>query len=239
MAAELLVYAIIAAGLILWLRSILGTKSDDEQNRPKINLELDSSGRVVGFDTLDTVDDKTNLIEELAQNSKGNMSIADRTAEMGLVEIAKIDKEFDINKFLQASQDAFAYIVESFADGDRDTLKDLLSPVVYEAFDGAITAREKAGETMTAEIQSISKAEVVEARLDGRKAYITIRFWAEEMSVTKDQDGEIIAGHPDKPIQMRDVWTFERDIKGRDPRWLVVETREDGEGDTEIIPNTH
>lgn len=239
MTAELLVYAVIAAGLVFWLRSILGTRTDEDKERPTLNLELDDQGKVIGIDGNALQLDKAALVEELAQNPKGNMTIANRSAENVLCEIAKLDRDFDIYKFLQAGQDAFVFIVESFADGDRDTLEDLLGEEVFAAFNKAITAREEAGETMSAEIQAIQKSEVFEARLEGKVAFVTIRFWAEEVSFTKDKEGNIIAGHPEKIIKMRDVWTFKRDLKSRDPRWFVVETREDGEGDSENIPNTH
>ncbi|MGH1375007.1 MAG: Tim44/TimA family putative adaptor protein [Alphaproteobacteria bacterium] len=241
MTAELMLYALIAAGLIFWLRNILGTRDESEGEGNVLHLELNADGKIVGVgdESADGVSDKSTLIEELAQNSKGSMSIADKTAENNLLEIVGKDKDFDIYIFLQAAQDAFVYIVESFAEGDRETLEDLLSPEVFNAFDGAITAREKAGETMITEIHSIKRSEVVEARLDGKTALVTVRFWADETSVTKDAEENILHGHPEKTTQMRDVWTFARDLKSRDPRWLVVETREDGEGDNEVIPNTH
>lgn len=235
-----MVYALVAAGLIFWLRSILGTRSQDEMDRPAPRLELGEDGKVVN---LDSPDDKAldglKLIEELAETPKGNMEIAGPAVVVGLIDIAKADRDFDVYTFLQATQDAFVYVVESFAEGDRETLEDLLSPEVFEAFDGAITDREKSRETMQTEIQSIQKSEITEARLDGKNALITVRFLAEEMSVTKDEDENIIAGHPDKTTTMRDLWTFSRNIKSRDPRWLVVETREDGVNDNESIPNTH
>ncbi len=241
MAVELMVYALIAAGLIFWLRSILGTRSDDEPHISSPKLELGDDGKIVGIGGQDgdRAEDKLALIEELAENTKGNMGIVNRAAQDGLAAIVKADRSFDIYVFLQAAQDAFVFTVESFADGDRDTLQDLLSPQVFEAFNGAIDEREKAGEVMQTEIQSIQKSEVVEAKISGKTALVTVRFWADEVSVTKDEDGEIVHGHPDKVTQMRDVWTFSRDVKSRDPRWLIVETREDGVNDNETIPNTH
>lgn len=241
MAVELMVYALIAAGLIFWLRSILGTRSDDEPHISSPKLELGDDGKIVGIGGQDgdRAEDKLALIEELAENAKGNMGIVNRAAQDGLAAIVKADRSFDIYVFLQAAQDAFVFTVESFADGDRDTLQDLLSPQVFEAFNGAIDEREKAGEVMQTEIQSIQKSEVVEAKISGKTALVTVRFWADEVSVTKDEDGEIVHGHPDKVTQMRDVWTFSRDVKSRDPRWLIVETREDGVNDNETIPNTH
>ncbi len=237
MTAELLVYALVAAGLIFWLRSILGTGSDDGKTRPAPRLELDSEGKVIDLDA-PNANDKGALVNELAEAGKGNMSIDNESAQDVLHEIVKIDQDFDVYVFLQAAQDAFVYIVESFADGDRETLEDLLGKDVFTAFSNAIDDREKTGETMMNEIQSIQKSEIIEARIENRRdAFVTVRFWAQETSVTRDADGEIISGHPDKTIDMRDVWTFTRDLKSKDPRWLVVETRGDFEGDNDIIPN--
>lgn len=241
MGAELMVYALVAAGLIFWLRSILGTRSEDEMDRPVPRLELGEDGKVINLDAPEGDKTTTNLalIEKLAETPKDNMSIAGPGPVIGLIDIAKADRDFDVCEFLKATQDVFAYVVESFADGDRETLQTLLSPEVFDAFDGAITARENAGERMSTEIQSIEKSEITEAALNGKEALITVRFFAQEMSVTYDEEQNIIAGHPDKSTQMRDLWTFSRNIKSRDPRWLVIETREDGVNDNESIPNTH
>ncbi len=238
--AELMVYAIVAAGLIFWLRSILGTKNGEDVDRPTPDLKLSSEGKIIGLGTSSEETEETFCaIKELVEGSKGSMSIDGHAAEAGLIDISKADKEFDIKVFLQAAQDAFAYIVESFAEGDRETLKDLLGEDVYNAFDKSIAAREDAGETMVSEIHAIKKSEVVEASLNGKEALVTVRFWADETSVIRDEDSNIISGHPEKTTLMRDVWTFSRNLKSRDPRWLVIETREDGDEDNDIIPNTH
>ncbi len=243
MTAELIIYAVIAAGLVFWLRSILGTRNSEDRGKSNvINLELSADGKIVGLSgdrASDKQDKNVAMIEELAKEAKVNMSIASRSAELGLIDISKADKEFDIYVFLQAAQDAFVYVVESFAEGDRDTLEGLLSEEVYKAFDGAITDREEAGESIITEIHSINKSEVIEAKIDGKDAIVTVRFWADETSVTKDENSNIISGHPEKTTLMRDVWTFSRNVKSSDPRWFVVETREDGDDDNEIVPNTH
>ncbi len=241
MTAELMVYALIAAALVFWLRSILGTRSDDDPYTPVARLELNEEGKIItiGAPEVEGMADQLSAIEKLLEENKGNMAIENPQARDILFEIARVDKSFDVEGFLQATQDVFVYVVESFAEGDRETLADLLSPQVYETFDKAITEREEKGEAMQAEIQSIKKSSIVEARLEESRAFITVRFLAEEIMHVKDKDENIIQGHPDKVIQMRDVWTFFRDLKSRDPRWVVVETREDETEDNETIPNTH
>lgn len=240
--ADLIVYGLIAAGLIFWLRSILGTRNGDERERSNPYLSEGAGGVDVGANVL-AFDGKMQNGEagiiELAQNPKGNMAIDGKNVESGLIEVAKFDRGFDIITFLRAAQDAFVFVVESFAEGDRETLKDLLAPQVYDAFEGAIAAREQAGEVMKTEIRGIKISEVQAARLENSRAVITVRFVAEETTFTKDSSGEILSGHPEKTTQMHDVWVFARDLKSRDPRWMVVETREGGAEDNLTVPNTH
>ncbi len=244
MPADLIIYGIIAAGLVLWLRSVLGTRHGDERQRPNpYNLQKPSDEAdkiaermIATIHSINEPDEEQ--ITELFDSPKNNLSINSDIVKAGLLEIAKADKGFDIAKFMDASQDAFAYIVESFAEGDRETLKNLLSKNVYKAFDQAIAAREKDAHKVQTEISAFRNVEVMQAELKGKTAYITILFSADETSVTHDKDDKIIAGHPDRITEMRDLWVFSREINTRNPKWIVDETKDDLEGDNDTIPNT-
>lgn len=240
MPPDLIVYALVTAGLIFWLRSILGTRNGDEGERPAPYLKPDPAARALEGPGAARSGETGPLdrISELAANPKGNAFIADKTVELGLLEIASADQSFDIDRFIQGSQDAFVFIVESFADGDRDTLRDLLAPAVYDAFDGAITARTQAGETLHTEINAIKRVEITAAGLEGRVAKITVRFIAEEVTYTRNAKGDITEGHPERVTQMRDLWTFSRETRSRDPRWLVTETLVDVQQDSDTVPNS-
>jgi len=238
--ADLIVYALVAAGLVFWLRSVLGTRHGEERERPNpfagAEQQEDNSDISVSAGGHSGPEEQ---IMALAENPRRNYGVDNKTAENGLIEIARNDRDFDIDFFLEGSQDAFAMIVESFAQGDREALKDLLSEDVYNAFEGAITDREKRGETQETEIHAIRKVIVTKAVLDKKMAYITAKYTADETSVTRDKNGEIITGNPDKTTEMNDIWTFGRDIKSKDPSWLVYETRGDFEDDNDLIPDTH
>lgn len=241
MSGELLLYALVAGGLVFWLRSILGTRHGEERDRSNnvISIDPDTASPETSSALSDGEEPSNeSLIQELLNSKDGVIAIENKTAEAGILDIAAADKSFEVKFFFNAVQDVFALVVEAFGEGDKELLSDLLADDVYKAFEGAIDAREKTGETLSNEIQAINKAEIIEAALIGKDAKITVRFVASEVSVTRDKDGEITAGHPDRSTEMRDIWTFSRDIKSRDPRWFVVETRGDFDGDNETIPNT-
>lgn len=244
MPADLIVYALIAAGLVFWLRNILGTRHEDEPQRPNPlasqNLEANIDGmNEAKFDAGEAPKTSEDLIMDLAANPTSSKSVENKTAENGLLEISKANKDFDINFFLDGAQEAFAMIVEGFAQGDRELLNELLDAKVYEAFDAAITEREAAQEIQETEIHSIKKIEVLNARVEGRQALITVRFTADETSVRRDNSGEIIEGNPDKTTEMVDIWTFGRDVKSREPAWLVMETRGGFDDDNDLVPDSH
>lgn len=239
MPADLIIYAIVAAGLVFWLRNVLGTRSDDDPQRPVPYLQPEKirDDGAQPYARPDSVSAEERIIE-LSEHPSRNLAVDNKGAEAGLIDIARADRSFDITRFLEGAQDAFSIIVEAFAQGDRETLRGLLAEPVCKAFEGVITSRESRGEKAEAEIRAIRKAEVVKARLEGKMAYITVRFTAEEVFAVRGAGGEVIEGQSDRVTIMRDIWTFGRKIGSKDPTWLVYETRDDPEGDSNSIPNS-
>src|ERR1019366_10653955 len=60
----------------------------------------------------------------------------------GLDAIAAAAPDFDPKHFLTGARAAYEMIVNAYAEGDRRTLKNLLSREVYDGFEAAITERE-------------------------------------------------------------------------------------------------
>lgn len=142
----------------------------------------------------------------------------------GLDAVAAADPSFDATQFLTGARAAYEMIVNAFAEGDRRTLKNLLSREVYEGFESAITGREKRGETMESRFVSIDNAEITGAEVRGRNAQVTVRFQSKLVSATRDKNGNVIDGSADKVTDVTDVWTFARDVSSRDPNWKLVAT---------------
>ena len=114
--------------------------------------------------------------------------------------------------------------VTAFAQGDRRTLKDLLSRDVYEGFERAITERERRGETVETTFVSIDKAEMAGAELQGKTAQIVVRFLSKLITATRDASGNVVDGSPETVADVTDVWTFARTLGSRDPNWQLVAT---------------
>jgi len=113
---------------------------------------------------------------------------------------------------------AYQKIVQAFAAGDREGLKDLLSASVMTAFDREITARETAGRTEEVEFLQFPRADLEGAVVEENKARLTVRFLGELRSRTKGPEGE---GVEDR--RTAELWTFERTLDSRDPNWVLVQ----------------
>ena len=72
---------------------------------------------------------------------------------------------------------------------------------------------------------AIRDADVTEARMDGRTAFVTVTFISEQINVTRDKDGTVIEGDPEQPLEVVDIWTFARNTRSRNPNWTLIETR--------------
>ena len=142
----------------------------------------------------------------------------------GLDAIVAADASFEPKHFVTGARTAYEMIVNAYAEGDRRTLKNLLAREVYDGFDGAITEREKRGETVENRFVSIDECDITAAEVRGRTAQVTVKFQSKLVSATRDKNGNVIDGSAEKVTDVTDVWTFARDSSSRDPNWKLVAT---------------
>lgn len=143
----------------------------------------------------------------------------------GLTQIKLADKSFDEDEFAAGARTAFEMVVAAFAQGDTGTLRPLLSNDVYADFAGAIEERQKAGHILETTLVGLQETAVVEAEVQGRTAFVTLKFVSEQVNVMRDKDGELIEGDPNQVTTVTDLWTFARNTRSRDPNWTLVATQ--------------
>jgi predicted lipid-binding transport protein (Tim44 family) len=150
----------------------------------------------------------------------------DPKAEAGLRAIVSAEAGFDVGQFVEGAQSAYRMILEAYWKGDEESLGWLVEDEVKQAFADAITARREAGHVLDNRLVSIERAIIADAALDGRNARITVRFDADIAAVTRDAEGNLVAGSMDDAVETHDVWTFARTLKSSDPNWKLADTDE-------------
>lgn len=220
----------VAIVILFRLRSVLGTRTGNEktplQRKPEATpAKADDSVVQMRPRPVDPVADdgrRARKIEsEIEQLSNGSIDIA-----AGLKAVAEADPTFTPKSFLEGAKSAYEMIVTAFAAGDRVTLKNLLEKDVYDGFEGAIKARETAGQKVDFTFVGLPKIEITEAEADKRNVQVTIQFHAEVVSATRDKDGTLVDGNADQVQTIADEWTFARNPKSRDPNWKLVATQQ-------------
>ena len=237
-----LIALIVAVAAILKLRSVLGHRSDEDEQRVE-RLKKREAGQRAAAETAsaDVITmprrDRDSLqpapaVEAPANNAEARIkafSVVDPSITNGLLEIANLDTSLDPESFLTGAGRAYEMIVSAFAEGNRKALKDLLSREVYEGFVAAIGEREVRGETVEQQFVGIKKADLVEAELKNGVAFLTVRFISELISAIKDKAGEVVSGDTQTIKSVTDIWTFSRDVstaKARtNPNWKLVATQ--------------
>jgi predicted lipid-binding transport protein (Tim44 family) len=135
----------------------------------------------------------------------------------GLAAVRARDPTFDIGQFLSGARQAYTMIVRAFAAGDRATLKPLLATDVMDGFEAEMAKRESEGRTEQVEFLQTPRADFEGVTVVGDLAKAAVRFLAEYRSRTKGPEGEGVEDH-----RTAELWTFERNLKSRDPNWTLI-----------------
>jgi predicted lipid-binding transport protein (Tim44 family) len=145
----------------------------------------------------------------------------------GVRAILAADPTFDVARFLEGAKTAYRVVLEAFWKSDLATLRPHVDDHVYETFSAAIERRKKEGLTLENRLVNIDQAVISEATIERSVAVVTVRFEADIAAVTRNAQGEVVAGSLSDAVQTRDLWTFRRDTNSRDPNWLLIETDEE------------
>jgi predicted lipid-binding transport protein (Tim44 family) len=209
---DLILFAMIAAFLVLRLRSVLGRRQGFERPPQEQRPQADGLRPV------------PRAVPDAAPAAPARGVPDARTpAGQGLARIRQQDPSFDPSAFLGGAEGAFRMIVEAFANGDRETLRNLLSTETFGGFEQAITSREAANESQRTEIRMIQDMAIEAADLRGSVAEVTVRIISDQINITTGADGQVTAGH-DGVTEIVDLWTFQRDLSTQDPTWKLVGT---------------
>jgi predicted lipid-binding transport protein (Tim44 family) len=212
---DIILFAMVAAFLVLRLRSVLGRRTGNEPRHDPVlrRAEAPVENKVVSLGSRSAA----------VRPPVATAPPADAVAA-GLERIRSADPGFDPAQFLEGARAAFEMIVGAFAAGDKARLRPLLSDEVYTPFSAAIDERTTARETLETRIIALKRLDVAEAALSGRMARVTMKFVSDQINVLRAHDGSVVDGDPDHPIEKTDFWTFARDTRSTDPNWVLEAT---------------
>lgn len=219
-------FFLVAAVLIfLQLRSVLGRRTGNEKPpfepvSPREGLRPDApdTGKVITLPRREPADNEDRLNQADLYAKPGSEANSD------LRELMKVDPAFDPKGFFQGARMAYEMILTAFAEGDRKTLRGLLSPDVFDSFQGAIAERESRGEKVRFNFVGISRMDLVKIDMKGSEVQVTLSIGGQFISATQDRNGQLVDGDEEQVAEVSDIWTLSRDMRSRDPNWMIIAT---------------
>jgi predicted lipid-binding transport protein (Tim44 family) len=130
----------------------------------------------------------------------------------------------DTASFLAFVAASYETIVGAFAQSDLRNVTGLLTPAIRTDFEAFLTARRERGETCVLTFIGLEGADIVAAGIEDDTAWIDVRMAADLVSVSRDAEGRVIAGHADRVVTSAEIWTFERPLQRSGPAWRLAAT---------------
>lgn len=210
---EIVVLAMVAGFLALRLYSILGKRTGHEQPLPPIEDRALKA-------PLPPVDGTRPAPVATPNN------VFEPGAASGVRAIIAAEPSFDVGRFVEGAKAAYRMILEAYWRGEAGQLEGLTSDAVRSAFAASIAERNTAGHVLDNRLVTIESASILDAEINGRDAQVTVRFEADIATVTRDAEGNVIAGSLSDAVPTTDVWTFSRTLRSDDPNWILIDTDE-------------
>lgn len=235
--------------LIGWrLRSVLGTRNDDEKpssraDAYRLNRDAYENPPAPRQDNarevIKAADATKNSDAEKATSTDTGTDMAaadapeqgeiatDDAPQMGrgLAYLRGIDPDFDEGGFLDGAGRAYEMILSAFAAGDLSDVRGFLGDDVASGFDAAIGERQTAGQKLETRILRLDRPALEDAEVDGEVVRLDVRFRAEIMSAVYAADTVLDEDNLPAPTTTIDVWSFEGAHSAANAGWALVATR--------------
>ncbi len=224
---DIVFFALLAAFLAFKLYNVLGRKGEGDDAPDNLSKYWKNgqqrakglAGNVIALPVNGAPAQSVPVIEEPAFSDSVPAHL-----KPVLDAIHKRDPHFTERQFRRGAEVAFEMILSAFAKGDKATLEPLLSSDIYTDFTQDINARAQQGEQLDITIVAITNADIIDATLTQGTASVTVHFASEQIIVTRDKEGTIIAGNPSQIDHVDDTWTFARQVASSNPNWKLVST---------------
>ena len=184
---DIIVFAVIAIFIIYRLRSVLGKRTGYQK---KLTTNKYSE-------------------EKKAQIKKNTPQLKEN--EQKLLKIYEVVEDFDHKSFLDGAKKAFEIIISAYNQGEKKTLKGLVSKDVFAAFEKAIDNKNN---NPNSQFYSLVIDGVEDAKVENNVVKITLRFTSEQF--TNDDENTV--------IKKKDLWTFEKKADSKSPEWILTST---------------
>jgi len=137
-----------------------------------------------------------------------------------IFEKSNIDHHF----FLKGAKMTFEIVINNFASGNLEEIKNLVCPSIFEGFSKIVQKRQQDKQNLVTNLISIDEVSIVVASYSGDLANIVVKFPSKQINYIQDSNNSIISGSKDQILNITDNWAFQRNLTSPSPAWQVIST---------------
>ena len=164
---------------------------------------------------------KTGLEENIGANFSQDFTVKKTTKPL---ENGNFNDEAK-KDFLSGAKIAYETIITNFSKGNLKSIKFLLGKKIYEQFNDTIHERNNKGHISETTFIGINSASIKKHEKKENFLEVTVEFISEIISCLKDGEKKILSGDPKKVKKVYDTWKFSKDLKSKNPNWLLIDTQ--------------
>ena len=163
-----------------------------------------------------TISDKKLFKNKAKENEIKDSIFSEQDMEYSQKQLLDLDSNFSFHNFIQGAKEAFKIIVEAFNNNKVEEIKHLVSTEVYDNFQKAIDIKNNNYQTFN--IKSV-KASILNIEVVKNYANIKVKFLSTQ---------KVTLNNKIKKLEdIKDIWTFEKDMKTDNLVWKLVEVGTD------------
>lgn len=216
--ADIIFFAVVAVYLGLKLFSVLGKKNEQDS---KIEIRKASIAMPEFQVERESAQQKAAVVQA-EKNKLENFTFLDENAKNGVKEIIEKDPSFALESFVEGAKMALEMLFKAFSTGDKKTLKQLLADDIYPGLEKQLDEHTNQNLVHIKSLVAIENVEIASASVAGSRAKIGLKFLTEQISVTKDSNGNIVSGNPKAIETVEDFVEFERNTRSSNPNWSIT-----------------
>ena len=163
-----------------------------------------------------TVSEKKLFNNKAIENETKDSIFSEQVMEYSQKQILSLDKNFSFHNFIKGAKEAFKIIVEAFNNKKVEEIEHLVSTEVYNNFKKAIDLKNNNYETFN--ISSV-KASILNIEVVKNCANIKVKFLSSQKITLNNKITKL--------ENIKDIWTFEKDMKTNSLVWKLVEVGTD------------
>lgn len=210
---DVIIFAIIAAVILLKFYNLLGTQNEVDLNLKKHHNLKDEENKSAELNKSKVNIEEQKLLDQLSETHKQK-----------ILKLKELYPVFQLQKFYNNVEKAFETVIKAFDDYDIEAIEFLTDKDAKDNFLKNIKQLKEKSEEIHIDVVSMNHKEIKDIKISRNEVQITVNFITEQIFYSKDNNGNLKSGDLSRIEEISDNWVFHKNLKDSSPVWKLIST---------------